>query len=352
MKAIVVYPSSPKKLSLLDIPKPVPAKGELLVKILKVGICRTDIEIYDGLYGEPPLGSDFLVMGHEALGQLADGSLVVPMVRKSCEKCPNCLGGAPDMCSTGDFLERGIKGLHGMLCEYIAEKPEYLVPVPAKLEPFAVLLEPMSVVAKGIRHLNKIQSRMVWGPKRALVLGAGPIGLLATMVFRVLGYETFTVARKNGPSYKSSLVEECGAVYIATEKTPVSSIGDIYGKVDIVFEATGNASVAFNAISAVAVNGVVCLTSVTGGDSTCMVDVDRLNREIVLGNKVIFGTVNANRQDFLDGLVYLEQINGQFPGLLSKIFTSNREMEECSAAFSSHSSEVKALVNVAKMVGV
>ncbi|MCM2267820.1 MAG: glucose 1-dehydrogenase [Elusimicrobiales bacterium] len=347
MKSITITPLKPGSVRLEEVPAPVPAPGQTLVKLLEAGVCRTDVEIFDGLYGEPPAGQASLIMGHEALGQLENGDLVVPMVRRSCGGCANCLDGNQDMCSTGNFLERGIKGLDGMLCEYIAEYPRYLVPIRPEARPYAVLAEPMSVVAKGIRQAGLIQGRLAWAPKRALVLGAGPIGLLATMALRILGWETVTVARKPAGSLKAALAAECGALYVSSAETPVTDLPAKYGLFDLVFEATGSPDVAFDCLGAAAVNGVVCLTSVTGGDARKSVPAARLNRDLVLGNRVVFGTVNASRKDFEDGLVYLERINAAFPGLLNRLFTSRVPLEKAAGVFSGQAEEIKTVVEIA-----
>ena len=316
-----------------EIQAPAPADGEVPVKILEVGVCRTDLEICDGLYGEPPAGASALVLGHEALGQLENGALVVPMVRRSCGGCANCLGGSQDMCSTGNFLERGIKGLNGMLCEFIAEAPRYLVPIAPAARHYAVLAEPMSVVAKGLRQAGLIQRRLAWEPKRVLVLGAGPIGLLAALTCRTLGWEVVAAARKPAASLKADIARSCGASYISTSDTPVAELPGKCGLFDLVFEATGSSDVAFDCLGSTAVNGAVCLTSVTGGGARKTIPADKINCDLVLGNRVIFGTVNAGRQDFEDGLNYLARINAEFPDALRRLFTARIPFGE-SAGFS------------------
>jgi threonine dehydrogenase-like Zn-dependent dehydrogenase len=346
MKAIVVTPQKKKSLRLMDIPEPIPASGERLVKILQVGICRTDLEIIEGLYGEPPCGASDLVLGHEAVGQLPDGELVVPMVRRSCGGCDNCRSGNQDMCSTGNFLERGIKGLNGMLCEFIAESPDYLVPISRHALHYAVLAEPMSVVAKGIRQAEVIQKRLIWVPKRALVLGAGPIGLLAVLALRTLGWEVVVVARRPPGTKKSDIAASCGARYLSTAEVPIPELHNNCGKFDLVFEATGSAEAAFDALDSVAVNGVVCLTSVTGGTITKNLPVDKINREMVLGNRVIFGTVNASRADFEQGLRYMEAIDLRFKGVLQRLLTARVPLDKVLSVVDYQVEEIKTLVEI------
>lgn len=215
MKAIAISPGSVRSARVVDIKKPEPKEDEVLVKVLEVGIDGTDIEINSGLYGEAPKNSDFLIIGHESLGvveepsgNLKKGDTVVATVRRPCpQNCLNCKNQETDMCLTGDYLERGIKGLHGYMSEYYVEKPTYLIKVPSKLKKIGVLLEPLSIIEKGVSQIYHIQKRMSWEPKNALVLGAGSIGLLATMVLRLKGLNVHTLALSPKDSTQAQITE-------------------------------------------------------------------------------------------------------------------------------------------------
>ncbi len=340
MKGFAVRPLVPKTAQVVEISRPEPKPGEVLIEVLEVGICGTDAEINSGLYGEAPQGEEFLILGHEVLGRLENGDLVVPMVRRGCHTCRHCLRGEQDMCDSGSFTERGIKGIHGGLCEYIAEAPGMLIPVPPSARPYAVLLEPMSVVAKGLRHALLIQKRFQWEPHRALVTGAGPIGQLATLYLRALGWEVVTAARKPKDSDKARRVAAAGATYHSVGEAPLLSLSG--GKpFDLIFEATGSAEAAFDSIQLLAANGVLCLTSITGGDASKSLPVDRLNTGLVLGNKVIFGTVNANKQDFIDGLADFELIERVFPGALESLLTHRTGFADAGRLFEIAQSGIK-----------
>lgn len=321
MKAVAVIPGASASAHIVELPDPVPSEGRVRVQMLEVGICGTDAEINAGLYGEAPAGERVLVLGHEGLGQLSDGRLVVPIVRRPCPDCVNCRDDAQDMCSTGAFTERGIKGIHGMMSEFIVEDPKYLVSVPERARDYAVLTEPMSVVAKGLRQAFLIQSRLAWQRKRALVLGAGPIGLLATLALRVQGWDVVTYARKPRGGAKSAIATAVGAKYLSAADVPAASIAACEAPFDLIVEATGSAQCAFDALNALAVNGVMCLTSITAGGGTATVPIDRINYDMVLGNKLIFGTVNAHRTDFVEGLAQMERIEQHYPGILGRLLT-------------------------------
>ncbi|MFC1955572.1 alcohol dehydrogenase catalytic domain-containing protein [Chloroflexota bacterium] len=137
MKAGVVKPGQKDSARLIEMDMPVISNGQALVRLLELGIDGTDIEINRGEYGEAPPDKGFIVLGHEAVGQIDNpgitkldkGDFVVPMVRRP-DGCVNCKRGQLDMCLEGSYRECGIKGAHGFLREYLAEDAYFLVPVP------------------------------------------------------------------------------------------------------------------------------------------------------------------------------------------------------------------------------
>ncbi len=346
MKAVAIRPRVPGTARVVELPRPEPKKGEVLVSVVEVGICGTDAEINGGLYGEAPPGEEVLVLGHEVLGRLDNGDLVVPMVRRPCAQCGHCKAGSQDMCDSGGFTERGIKAVHGGLCEFLAESSSMLIPVPAAARAYAVLLEPMSVVAKGLRHALVIQKRLDWRPKRALVVGAGPIGLLATLTLRMLGWEVVTAARKAQGSPKALIAGSCGAKYQSVAEVPLLESARLGERFDLVFEASGSAQAAFDSIHVLATNGVLCLTSVTGGTTEKSVPIDKINCDLVLGNKLIFGTVNAGKTDFIDGLAYLERIDKAFPGALCRLLSDRISFADVGRMFEVQGAGIKTVFEV------
>lgn len=332
MKAVAVTPGEKRSAALREVPVPAPGEGEVLVRVLEVGIDGTDAEIDEGLYGEAPAGEDHLIIGHESLGRvekagagvedLGPGDLVAATVRRP-GGCLNCRAGESDMCLDGDYTERGITGRHGFMAEAYVERPEFLVKVPPAFRRFAVLLEPLSIVEKGIAHGFEIQRRLTWEPRTALVLGAGTFGLLAALVLSHLGLEVTLASREEpdalGP--KRDLLEEMGARYRSTAADPISELPRRLGNIDLIFEATGSSQVAFQAMKILGVNGVLCLTGITGGDRIIEVPADQINLGLVLGNKVVFGSVNAHRRHFELGLRHFGELERKWPGLLSRFIT-------------------------------
>jgi len=335
MKAIAVRPGKPNSVHLAELPKPsladIPGGRGVLVRVLRVGVDGTDKEINAAEYGQAPPGYDFLVIGHEGFGQveavgpnvteLRPGDYVVATVRRPGKSIYDLIG-TNDMTTDDVYYERGINLRHGFLSEYYLDDAEFIVKVPDGLKEVGVLLEPLTVVEKGIAQAYEIQRRLrVWRPRRAAVMGAGTIGLLATLVLRLRGLEVANFARSPKPNANAALIEAIGASYRSTQERPLLEEGKGNGGFDLIFEATGASSVVFDSMQALGKNGVLVLSSVTGGDRRIEVPADRINLEFVLGNKVMVGTVNANREYFETGVRDLAQAELQYAGWLKRLLT-------------------------------
>lgn len=335
MRAIAVFPGKPNSVHLAELPKPsasdIPNGRGVLVRVLRVGVDGTDKEINAAEYGAAPKGYEFLVIGHESFGQveavgpnvteLRPTDYVVATVRRPGSSLYDKIG-TYDMTTDDTYYERGINLLHGFLTEYYVDDPEYIVKVPQGLKQVGVLLEPTTVVEKGIAQAYEIQRRLrVWRPRRAAVMGAGTIGLLATLALRLRGLEVTTFARQPKPNLNADLIEAVGARYESTARVPILDGAKRYGPFDIIFEATGFSPVVFDSIQALGKNGVLVLSSVTGGDRRIEVPADKINLEFVLGNKVMVGTVNANREYFEMGVKDLAQAEAEYSGWLRRLLT-------------------------------
>jgi len=358
MKAVAVVPGSPESVHVRDdAPDPPSEPGQALIRVLETGVCGTDMEIHQGLYGQAPSGSDFLILGHESLGVvessigdsgLTPGDLVVATVRRPCpEMCGPCSSGQNDMCLTGHFRERGIGGLHGFMSDRYAESPRYLVRVPTALRAFAVLTEPMTIVEKGIEQAFRAQERLPWDPQEAVVLGAGPVGILAAAALRLRGFKVTVAALEPEGSFKDTLLAEAGVDYVSTRSTPLDALPEKLGHVDIVFEATGAAAVVFPALQMLGPNGVGILTSVTGGQRKLEVDVAGWNRAMVLGNRLVFGTVNAARRHFEAALRDFEAAESRLPGWLGRLITRRLPVSEAMSALVRTPEDIKTVLEFA-----
>jgi threonine dehydrogenase-like Zn-dependent dehydrogenase len=335
MKAIAVFPGKPNSVHLADLPMPklseIPNGRGVLVRVLRVGVDGTDKEINAAEYGAAPPGFNFLTTGHEGFGQveavgpnvteLKPGDYVVATVRRPGTSIYDVIG-TNDMTTDDTYFERGINLRHGYLTEHYVDDAEFIVKVPQGLKEVGVLLEPTTVVEKGIHQAYEIQRRLrVWRPKKAAVMGAGTIGLLATLVLRLRGLDVTTFGLDKKPFLNSDLIEAIGARYESTQDLPLLEGAKKYGPFDLIFEATGYSPVVFDSMQALGKNGVLVLSSVTGGDRKIEVPADKINLEFVLGNKVMVGTVNANREYFEMGARDMAQAEAEYPGWLRRLLT-------------------------------
>lgn len=371
MKAIAVYPNQ-RRLAAADLPEPhLSSDDQVLVRILEVGLCGTDQEIANFEYGSPPAGSDFLVIGHEALGEVVEvgpavedvrpGDLVVPTVRRPCGDpiCPACAVGRQDFCFTGKYRERGIKGLHGFLTGLITEEARYLHRVPRELREAGVLVEPLTVAAKALRQIQEVQDRLPWSCtaspaltpetrqefscRRALVLGAGPVGLLGAMTLAAAGFQTSVYSRLSGISERLRIPQAIGCAFIAAEEHPADEFAAQLEKVDVIYEAVGASELAFQMLELLGPNGVFVFTGVPGSKNRAAINTDKIMRNLVLKNQVLLGTVNAAPEDFDRAIRLLGEFQAKWPGVPARLKTHALEPGQVSDALQ-HGTGIKQYV--------
>ncbi len=336
MKAVAVFPGKANSIHLAELAKPsisdIPGGRGVLVKVLRVGVDGTDKEINAAEYGQAPEGFDFLVTGHESFGKVvevgpnvthvAPGDYVVATVRRPGSSIYDLIG-TNDMTTDSVYFERGINLRHGYLTEYYVDDLEFIVKVPSGLKDIGVLLEPTSVAEKGIEQAYEIQRRLkVWRPQRAAVLGAGTLGLLAAMALRLRGLDVTVMARNEGDTLNSQLPAAIGARYVSTRQLSITDAAAKYGPFDLMFEATGASTVAFESMGALGRDGVLVLTGISGGGRTIEIPGDKIMLDFVLGNKIVVGSVNANRTYFERGVYDMALAEAQYPGWFRRLLTN------------------------------
>jgi glucose 1-dehydrogenase len=337
MKAVAVYPGS-QQVKLIEREPPLAVKSdEVLLRVLDVGICGTDKEICSFEYGTPPPGEDHLVIGHEALAAVVEvgsaveglqpGDLTVPTVRRPCPhpNCRACRSGHQDYCYTGDFTERGIKEAHGFLTGYLVDRPENLVVVPADLADLGVLTEPLTIAEKAMAQvfwmmhrrppwLDADRSRSEWGAGlTAVVLGAGPVGVLGAMATAAAGFRTYVYSRELPPSPRVDLVEALGATYMSSQATTPPELAASIGNIDLIYEAVGHSHFALEVLRVLGTNGIYVLTGVPGVQAFIKADPTSLMRQMVLHNQVLLGTVNAGPEAFAAAIQDLQEFKRRWP---------------------------------------
>jgi threonine dehydrogenase-like Zn-dependent dehydrogenase len=342
VQALVTQPGVADSARVEDVPEVKPRADEVPLRVLEVGVCGTDREIAHGLFGVPPEGSSRLVLGHEVLAitkrdgdGFSRGDLVAATVRRSCGHCGACADDSPDACFTGDYSERGITRLDGFAREAVAESADELIRVPPALGRLGVLGEPTSVCARALRHARVIAGRQPWWLERALVIGGGAIGMLTTLLLRLEGVEVWTASLEPA----NAVVEACGASYVSTRDTPLSELGSF----DLVVEAAGDAQLMADSLALLRRGGVACLIGIDGREQTLTLDGPVLGVDAVLENRVVFGSVSAQRQDWLAGLEALDRARERWQDALEEVVGLRVPLDRFADAFA-HSSGKATLV--------
>jgi threonine dehydrogenase-like Zn-dependent dehydrogenase len=348
MKGITVEPRKPQSARLEEIPQPDARGGSVLVEAIAVGVCGTDTEIVEGKYGWAPPGKTRLVLGHESLGRVVDpgpssalqaGDLVVGIVRRPDPlPCPNCAVGEWDMCRNGQYTERGIKEIDGFMSERWRIEPEYAMKIDRSLGLLGVLLEPTTVVTKAWEQVIAVGHRAYWEPRRMLVTGAGPIGLLAALVGKQRGLEVHVLdLAESGP--KPELVRALGATYHTGR---VSGVGF---EPDVIIECTGVGQVIKDAITGIASGGIVCLTGVgTGGSAVGSATAD-IAAAAVLKNNVVVGSVNANKRHWYKAGEILARADRAW---LAHLITRREPPEAFARALQRQPEDIKVVIQFAE----
>ncbi|MGH3947128.1 MAG: glucose 1-dehydrogenase [Pseudonocardiaceae bacterium] len=348
MRALTVVPGRAGSLAVTEVPEPGPGEDELLVDGLAVGVCGTDREIAAGEYGWAPPGCDRLVLGHESLGRVRQaptgsgftaGDLVVGVVRRPDPvPCGACAHGHFDMCRNGRYTERGIKELDGYASQRWRVEAGYAVRLDPRLAGVGVLMEPTTVVAKAWDQIERIGRRSWFDPQRVLVTGAGPIGLLAALLAVQRGLDTHVLDVVTD-GRKPELVRALGATYHHDGVGSATRAAEP----DIVIEATGVSSVVFDAIAATAPYGIVCLTGVSATGRRVTLDGGALNRELVLENDAVVGSVNANLHHYDLAAVALARADLDW---LDRMITRRVPLDRAADAFDPQPDDVKVVVTL------
>jgi glucose 1-dehydrogenase len=344
MRALTVEPGKPNSIKLEDVPPPSESDGDVLVRALALGICGTDREIISGDYGWAPPGAQRLVIGHESLGRVerapagsgfAPGDLVVGIVRRPDPvPCPACAVGEWDMCRNGQYTERGIKQRNGYGSEQWRIERDFLIKLDPSLDKLGVLLEPTSVVAKAWEQVERIVKRAAaWQRRVALITGAGPVGLLAALLGKQRGFELHILDRA-ADGLKPALARALGATYHNGDLSKLEP--------DIVIECTGASSVVLDVMSRTAPDGVVCLAGVSSGGHKIKFDIGSFNREMVLENDVVFGSVNANRRHYSDAAEALAKADKDW---LARLITRRVPLARWQEAFETRDNDVKTVLD-------
>jgi threonine dehydrogenase-like Zn-dependent dehydrogenase len=369
MRAFAVFPKR-KVAEVIETIKPeISSPTDVELRVLDVGICGTDREIAEWHYGIPPADQDHLIIGHESLCEvvavgaevenITPGDLVVPSVRRPCPQagCSACRSRRQDFCYTGDFKERGIKQLHGFMAERVVDHAEYLTPVPRELREVGVLVEPLTIAEKALAQIWQVQQRLPWTcsvdrdalPSQgctALVLGAGPVGLLGAMALVDCGFRTFVYSREPDGGPRSQIVEGFGAKYLSASKVSVSELDGLLDGIDVVYEATGASGLAFEVLKELGTNGVYVFTGVPGRKHPVEIEAGTIMQNLVLKNQVLFGTVNADADAFTSAVDRLGRFMTRWPDIMRSIIARRWQLEDVPQLLSDPGPGIKHVVSI------
>ncbi len=350
MKGVGVVPKA-RELRLIDHPEPALAgPHDVKIRTIEVGICGTDREICTFAYGRPPADVDYLLLGHECLGEVVEvgsevkdykpGDFVVPSVRRPCgdPNCAPCREGRQDFCFTWEFTERGINQRHGFMTEYFVEEARYLTAVPPDLRDVAVMAEPLTIAEKGLTQAWQVQKRLQWEHhnrdgngrghgRNAVVLGAGPIGLLGAMKLLVEGFRVFIYSRSPKPNFKADIAAQIGAEYISNKEVSTEELAKRVGNIDLVYEAVGEGHLTFDVMRVLGLNGVFILTGIPAEKEPIPVFADNIMRNITLKNQAIVGTVNASPADFAEAIRDLGEFKRRWPEAVKALITGRHTID-------------------------
>lgn len=355
MKAVAIFPNK-REISVIDHPEPtIDSPTQVKLRMLEVGVCGTDKELCSFDYGTPPPGSDYLIIGHESLGEIIEvgakvthfkkGDLAYVMVRRPCSQptCSPCRAGRQDFCVSGDFSERGINKLHGFMTEFVVDEEKYMVAVPSSLRKVGVLIDPLTIAEKAMEQLWIVQERLPWEIRHkhgkhgaavnhhgnthcAVVLGAGPVGLLGAMLLVQQGFKTVVYSRELEAD-KAEFVKSFGANYVSAATHSVDQLATQVGNIDLVYEATGAAQVSFDLLKVLGTNGVFVFTGVPGRKGPIQIDADLIMRNLVLKNQLVLGSVNNSYQNAVNAVSNLDTFAKKWPATVAALITHQYSLD-------------------------
>jgi len=192
----------------------------------------------------------------------------------------------------------------------------------------AVLLEPLTVAEKAAEQARFLTQRLPGDLKddpsqlNAVVLGAGPIGLLGAMKLVNGKFNTWVYSLDKADSPNVKIVSAMGARFVSSVEHPPADLMKIIGNIALVYEATGAAKISLDVLSVLSVNGVFIFTGVPGVRAPIEIDAEQIMRNLVLKNQVLCGTVNAGRASFEEGVQDLESFMRRFPAAVHGLITA------------------------------
>jgi 2-desacetyl-2-hydroxyethyl bacteriochlorophyllide A dehydrogenase len=292
----------PGHIDVEDRPDPNPGAGRVVVEVSHCGICGTDLHLLLEGWGQPGL-----VAGHEYSGNVAAlgagvegwsvGDPVAVDPQSACRICPQCVAGRPSLCRVRDAAA-ALSG-QGAFARFTDVTPQQLHRVPDSLDlRTAALTEPLAVAL----HAVTLASIVAKGPQaRALVTGAGPIGMLVVAALVAEGIDDVTVSEPGG--HRRRAASAAGARHAVTPdelpEAPAMPDAVVEGAFDAVIECSGRADVMESALGLLAPAGTLVIT----GTGLHRPRFDQMR--ILLNELVVTGSYNYDDDGFERALALL-----------------------------------------------
>lgn len=275
MKALVYVGT--QEVEYRDEPAPDdPLDGEVLLNIDACGLCGSDMHAYHGLDARrvPPL-----ILGHEATGVVQNGPrsgervIVNPLI--TCGTCIDCVGGHSNLCAARELV--GMR-LAGAFAQQIVVPEKNVLVMPADMNiTHASLTEPTAVSLHCVLMAERVLHRPI-SEARALVIGAGAIGVLAALVLQSKGCKEVTLGDTNALRRRTAEKHDFGNVYDPLSAEPEA------GSFDVVIDAVGSGRTREACSRLVRAGGVICHAGLQ--DQTDGLDTRRLTLQEItfIGN--------------------------------------------------------------------
>ena len=307
--------TAPGEIIFQDIPVPAPKAGEVLIKIMKIGICGSDIHVY---HGKHPFTKYPVTQGHEVSGKvvaLGDGVTDFEIGQKVtiepqvyCGRCYPCTHGKYNLCE-----ELKVMGFQttGTASEYFAVDASKVTPLPDTMTySEGAMIEPLAVTVHAVRRAGDVSGQKI------AVLGAGPIGILLAQSAKALGASQVLITDIS--AQRLELAKQCGVDFAVNtaEKDFGEALVECFGpdKADVIYDCAGNDTTMGQAIKYARKGSTIILVAVYAGMAN--VDLAVLNdHELDLNTSMMY-----RHEDYEEAIRLVEEGKIQLRPLMSRHF--------------------------------
>ena len=333
--------TAPGQIEFREVPTPEPAPGEALIKIMKIGVCGSDIHVY---HGEHPFTSYPITQGHEVSGLveklgegvtgLTVGQKVTIQPQVVCGECYPCRHGKYNLCEKLKVM--GFQTT-GVASHYFAVDAKKVTPLPEGMGLVdGAMIEPLAVAVQAVRRAGDVPGQDI------CVLGAGPIGILVAQAAKGMGARRVMVTDVS--SLRLDKAKECGADFCINtkEKDFGEALTECFGpdKADVIYDCAGNNITMGQAIAHARKGSTIILVAVFAGMAT--VDLAVLNdHELDLNTSMMYRT-----EDYDTAIELVNQGKVQLTPLISKHFAFKDYLEAYKYIDENRESTMKVIINI------